>query len=255
MHQQSNALVPFLFESNTVRVERGPDGRPVFVAKDVAEALGYTWNGSAAVAHVPEEWKGVSSVLTPRGTQEMVTLTEQGLYFFLGRSDKPKALPFQKWIAGEVVPSIIATGTYSAPGLTQPRALPSPLEDKVGAHFRVLELLSRVPGVRSGIAASVVLDAIHTDTGLTMEPYRKALPPGDGPAASLNATALGKVLGMGAAKTNALLASKGLQARNARGEWELTEAGRQHAEAIPYTRGSHSGYQLLWHSGVAGLLQ
>lgn len=37
---------------------------------------------------------------------------EPGLYWFLGRSDKPKALPFQKWIYGEVLPSIRKTGGY-----------------------------------------------------------------------------------------------------------------------------------------------
>jgi phage antirepressor YoqD-like protein len=43
----------------------------------------------------------------------MVVLTEQGLYFFLARSDKPLALPFQKWIAGEVIPTLRRTGEYS----------------------------------------------------------------------------------------------------------------------------------------------
>lgn len=43
----------------------------------------------------------------------MICLTEQGVYFFLGRSDKPKALPYQMWIARDVVPSIRETGSYS----------------------------------------------------------------------------------------------------------------------------------------------
>jgi prophage antirepressor-like protein len=42
----------------------------------------------------------------------MAVLSEQGLYFFLARSDKPLALPFQKWIAGEVPPSIRRHGAY-----------------------------------------------------------------------------------------------------------------------------------------------
>ena len=44
--------------------------------------------------------------------REMLSLTEHGVYFFLGQSDKPKALPYQMWIAGEVVPSIHHTGGY-----------------------------------------------------------------------------------------------------------------------------------------------
>ncbi len=87
------------------------DGEPWFVARDVAEALGSTWSGSR-IAHVPDEWKGVTSVVTPGGTQEVATLSEPGVYFFLGRSDKPAALPYQKWIAGDVAPSIRRTGGY-----------------------------------------------------------------------------------------------------------------------------------------------
>jgi hypothetical protein len=52
--------------------------------------------------------------------QNMLCLSEQGLYFFLGRSDKPAALPFQKWIAGEVIPSIRKTGSYTMPGRDKP---------------------------------------------------------------------------------------------------------------------------------------
>lgn len=108
-----------LFENvtlgTTVRTIQDAQGEIWFVAKDVAEALEYTWNGVARVAHVPEEWRGVTSVVSPSGTQEMITLSEQGLYFFLGRSDKPKALPYQKWIAGEVLPSIRKTGGYGQP--------------------------------------------------------------------------------------------------------------------------------------------
>ncbi|MBF8274923.1 MAG: PhiV10p23, partial [Magnetococcales bacterium] len=95
----ANSLIPFNFESQQVRIITIGDDH-WFVAKDVVEALGATWNGAPAIKHVPEEWKGVRSDLTPGGKQDLLTLSEQGLYFFLGRSDKPKALPFQKWIAG-----------------------------------------------------------------------------------------------------------------------------------------------------------
>ena len=107
-------LVPFLFGENTIRVIPSETGEPLFVAKDVALALEYEWNGAARVAHVPEEWKVVTSVVTTFGAKDIICLTEQGLYFFLGRSDKPAALPFQKWLAGEVLPAIRKTGTYTA---------------------------------------------------------------------------------------------------------------------------------------------
>ena len=112
----ANALSFSFSPSFTVRVVT-IDGEPWFVAKDVLFALDYSEssNPSRMVAHVPEEWRGVNPIHTPSGEQEMHVLSEQGLYFFLGRSDKPKALPFQKWLAGEVLPAIRKTGRYVAP--------------------------------------------------------------------------------------------------------------------------------------------
>lgn len=96
------------------------DNGPWFVAKDVAEALGYSEESKAArlFASVPEEWKGVNPIHTPGGTQQLLCVSEQGLYFFLARSDKPAALPFQKWLAGDVLPTIRKFGTYQLPGST-----------------------------------------------------------------------------------------------------------------------------------------
>lgn len=87
-------------------------GNPFFVAKDVAEALGCSWQGDKSIRGVPDEWKLVYSLSTSFGRKPTLCLTEQGLYFFLSRSDKPTALPFQKWIAGEVIPAIRKHGGY-----------------------------------------------------------------------------------------------------------------------------------------------
>ena len=91
------------------------NGEPWFCVADVARCLEYSENTRTTViaACVPEEWKGVYPLNTPSGTQNMLCISEQGLYFLLGRSDKPKALPFQKWLAGEVLPSIRKHGMYA----------------------------------------------------------------------------------------------------------------------------------------------
>jgi prophage antirepressor-like protein len=109
---ENRYLSPFSFDGKNIRVIE-VDGEPYWVAKDVAEALDYTWNATKTVGHVPDEWRGVESVPTPSGAQDMLTLSEQGLYFFVARSDKPRAVPFQKWVAGEVLPAIRKTGQYS----------------------------------------------------------------------------------------------------------------------------------------------
>ena len=106
-----------VFSNNefTVRTTRDANGTVWFVGKDIAEALEYSLDGGMGriFGNVPECWKGGKRIATvERGMQEMLCLTEQGIYFFLGRSDKPKALPYQMWIAGDVVPSIMHTGSY-----------------------------------------------------------------------------------------------------------------------------------------------
>ncbi|QSQ14035.1 KilA-N domain-containing protein [Myxococcus landrumensis] len=148
----------------------------------------------------------------------------------------------------------VATGQVQAEQPT-PRQLPTATEEKVAGHRAVLGILQGIPGIRTGIAASVMLDAIHQDTGLTMEPYRKALPPGEGPTGSLNATAVGESLGISARKANQRLEAAGLQHKSERGDWELTVEGAKVGEAIPYTRGSHSGYQVLWKPEVLNVLR
>ena len=108
-------LTPFAFEEQLVRCRLDEHGEPWFVAKDVALALGYQWAGIRNVQHIPEEWRLVESVSTSFGDKQTWFLSEQGLYFFVARSDKPRALPFQKWLAGEVLPSLRRTGRYALP--------------------------------------------------------------------------------------------------------------------------------------------
>ena len=136
------ALPLFEFEGQPLRVHLDAAGEPWFVAKDVALALGYQWNGSARIAHVPEEWKRVTSVVTLRGdAQNMQLLSEPGLYFFVARSDKPRALPFQKSLAGEVLPSLRRLGRYEMPGRngSQPVSLsPAALRLRPALRERIL---------------------------------------------------------------------------------------------------------------------
>lgn len=96
------------------------NGDPWFVASDVTRALGYSSNNrSYILGLIPDEWKGRKKIATPGGEQDMSVLSEQGLYFFLGRSDKPAALPFQKWLAGDVLPAIRRHGVYATPDMTE----------------------------------------------------------------------------------------------------------------------------------------
>ena len=135
----SSSIQPFAFEDHLVRTIMDDGGEPWFVAKDVALALGYQWNGASRIAHVPEEWRRVTSVVTLRGdAQDMQILSEQGLYFFVARSDKPAALPFQRWLAGEVLPSLRRTGSYAL--AEQDKAVGPQVPAWLGALTRVQRL-------------------------------------------------------------------------------------------------------------------
>ena len=91
-----------------------------FVAKDIVEAIGAAWNSVHSTKHIPEKWKGVYPIHPLTGSanknpnpQDMVCLTEEGVNFYLFRSDKSAALPFQEWLAGEVLPSLKKHGGYN----------------------------------------------------------------------------------------------------------------------------------------------
>lgn len=113
MSDNSTNVVPFNFGKQQVRALL-IDGEPWFAAQDVLDSLEYaeTYKPSRAMSHVPDAWKGVHRLHTLGGTQQALMISEQGLYFVLGRSDKPKALPFQMWLAGDVLPAIRKTGAY-----------------------------------------------------------------------------------------------------------------------------------------------
>lgn len=106
----------FAFENHPVRTKYC-DNRIWFVARDVAQALKYSESSMESMARltqaVPPEWVDLKPIQVNNREQRMHCLTEEGLYFFLGRSDKPKALPFQKWVYGEVLPQIRKTGAYA----------------------------------------------------------------------------------------------------------------------------------------------
>lgn len=91
-------------------------GEPWFVAKDVAEALGYANTEQAVRTHC----KGVLEISTPSagGMQRTKIIPESDLYRLIMRSQKPEAEAFQDWVVGEVLPSIRKTGAYGNPNPT-----------------------------------------------------------------------------------------------------------------------------------------
>jgi prophage antirepressor-like protein len=247
----NNELIPFDFEGRPVRVVTDAQGEPWFVAADVAQSLDYRM-ASDMTRSLDDDEKGTQIVRTPSGDQEMLVINESGLYSAILKSRKPEAKRFKRWVTHEVLPAIRKTGRYALSGTP---ALPAPTQDRVGSILLIGEAVAKVPGVKPGIAMAATLTCIHENTGLAVETLRRALPAANEAICSLNATQLGKLINRSAKATNQLLASTGLQFRNDRDEWELTGTGEAWAQAMPFSRNGHSGYQILWNPAVAEQLK
>lgn len=89
------------------------DGKPYFVANDVAKALGYKRTADAVTAHCKGSVK--HRYLTEGGEQEVKIIPEGDVYRLITRSQLPTAEKFEKWVFDEVLPSIRKTGGYRIP--------------------------------------------------------------------------------------------------------------------------------------------
>ncbi|SHI76387.1 Phage antirepressor protein KilAC domain-containing protein [Geosporobacter subterraneus DSM 17957] len=87
------------------------NGDPWFVAKDVCEVLEID---VTQTRRLTDKMKGLHSIQTPGGEQQMTVINEAGVYKLVFTSRKPEAEKFTDWIAGEVLPSIRKTGGYVA---------------------------------------------------------------------------------------------------------------------------------------------
>ena len=106
-----------IFENSEFGAVRVVDvnGEPWFVAKDVCECL-ELGNPRTSIALLDEDEKGVHTMDTPGGQQEMSIVSEAGLYSLILRSRKPEAKAFKRWITHEVLPAIRKHGGYLTPG-------------------------------------------------------------------------------------------------------------------------------------------
>jgi anti-repressor protein len=104
-----SSIIPFDFNSNEIRVIE-QDGEPWFIAKDVAELLGYSRSRDAIKQHCKGAVK--HRLPTSSGDQEMMIIPERDLYRLIMRSKLPAAEAFEEWVVSEVLPSIRKTGSY-----------------------------------------------------------------------------------------------------------------------------------------------
>ena len=108
-----NELQVFSYEGNEVRTVRQGD-ETMWVLKDVCAVLGIEKYRDAAT-RLDEDEREPVLVDTLGGRQEMIAVTESGLYSIILLSRKPDAKKFKRWVTHEVLPSIRKVGLYATP--------------------------------------------------------------------------------------------------------------------------------------------
>ena len=238
-------------ENFSVRTTQDENGQVWFVGKDIAQALEYSEESNPArlFASVPKCWKGVKRIHTvERGIQDMICLTEQGVYFFLGRSDKPKALPYQMWIAGEVVPSIMHTGSYTirenSPAITR-------------QELETIDYFLERAGIK-GNQATLTLDKyIKSCTGRSVLEIGKIELIAPTQNQHLTPTDIGNMFGLKAQRVNEILAGAGYQCKVG-DKWQPLELGEPYA-VMQDTNKRHSDgtpvRQLKWDASILPIFE
>lgn len=107
------------FNGHPVRITGSYD-EPWFVAADVCAALDLS-NVSQAVASLEDDERGYMQCIYPlvnqhgeygESKQDVLSVSESGMYSLIFKSRKEQAKQFQKWVTREVLPSIRKTGAY-----------------------------------------------------------------------------------------------------------------------------------------------
>ena len=116
-NQQAAHLQVFYNESENVSIRTTMiDDEPWFVAKDVCMLLDLSNPRDILAKVLDDDEKGVDTIYTPGGKQQMSIINESGLYHLIFVSRKPEAKTIRRWVTGTVLPSIRRTGSYTVGG-------------------------------------------------------------------------------------------------------------------------------------------
>lgn len=136
----NNALQAFAFDSHAVRTVM-KDGEDWFVASDIAKVLSFA-EAKDMTRMLDEDEKGRHIVPTPYGDQEMIIISESGLYTAILRSRKPEAKHFRKWVTAEMLPALRKTGRYALPSAPpQTHATDARLDKLIGLLEQFVQVL------------------------------------------------------------------------------------------------------------------
>ena len=138
-----NDITIFNHLGNNIRVTTDNQGEPLFVLKDVCDALDIR-NPSDVVRRLDSDDLDSIEVIDNLGrTQKTNVVTEAGLYEVIFMSRKPEAVQFRRWVTSEVLPSIHKHGMY---------ATPATIEDMIANPDIIIQLATTLKEERAARA-------------------------------------------------------------------------------------------------------
>ena len=167
-------IVPFAFENHQIRVLTDDNGEPLFVAKDVATALGYADSAKAVSTHCKRAkslislgWVNRPPLINQQFILDPQTklIPESDLYRLTLKSKLASAEQFQDWIVEEVLPSIRKTGSYENQHLTPAERLLASAQLLVDHERKIADLSYRQAETQAQVKALVNGEDYYTIVG------------------------------------------------------------------------------------------
>ena len=226
------------------------DGEPWFVAKDICDILELE-NSRQVVQTLDEDEKGVCSIYTLGGNQQMSVVSESGLYALVFKSRKPEAQAFRKWVTSEVLPAIRKTGQYSK----QYSAPQNPVIDNEFnmREFRVWHEFAELCGLKDNAALISADNTVYRLRGISMLKTAQIELKTPEQERILTPTQLANYLGLaGPKEINLSLACRGFQIKEW-GHWTPTDKGKKYAVLLDTGKRHTNGtmiQQLKWKESI-----
>ena len=253
-------LVKFEFQGKGIRTVV-IDGNPYWVAKDIAEVLGYKDTVNAVKQHCRGVVKRHPIVDALGRTQEARVIGEPDLYRLIAHSNLPAAVEFEKWIFEEVLPQIRKTGKYEA--RPQAPTLPTLPGEIVSREFEALHRMASIFGFEGNQALLCADKAVRKLHGISPVALLEVDLKAPDNEALIIATEIGKRFDppKSAKFINLALADLGFQKRVERKtnkfEWRLTEKGKGYGMYVDVGKSHSDGtpiQQIKWKESVISMI-
>lgn len=248
-------LIPFQFESTSIRVVTDDNGEPLFVGKDICDALGFTNHNKAMGDHCKGVTKRYPIADGMGRTQDTRVLAEPDVLRLIVNCTLPAAEAFERLVFEEILPAIRKTGSYTAPAAA---VVPAPTIEA----FKLAPLVvraARALGLDKNAAAISANQAVAKLTGTNVLKLlgHTHLEAENQTALHFTPTELGERLGISGRKFNMLLAEAGLQAKKgehwvplaaAEGFYRFMDTSKRHGDGTMIQ-------QIKWAENVLALVE